>query len=117
MKLVKILMLIAAVWSGLNFACAQTWTQTSAPSNYWASVASSADGSKLVAAVISGSGGSIYISTNSGTDWTLTTAPSVGWYSVTSSADGTKLVAAGNGLIYASTNSGSDWTLTTAPNN
>jgi hypothetical protein len=114
MKLVKILMLITAVWSGLSFAAAQTWTQTSAPSNSWASVASSADGSKLVAAAI---GGSIYISTNSGIDWTLTSAPSGSWVSVASSADGTKLVAAGNGLIYVSTNSGTDWTLTTAPNN
>jgi hypothetical protein len=34
-----------------------TWSATDAPSNYWASVASSADGNKLVAVV---SGGGIY---------------------------------------------------------
>lgn len=44
-------------------AIAQTWTQTSAPLTNWTAVASSADGSRLVAAI---AGGQIYTSTNSG---------------------------------------------------
>ena len=43
------------------------WTQTSAPSKNWISVASSSDGSKLVAAVIHGP---IYTSSDSGGSWT-----------------------------------------------
>jgi len=103
MKLVKILLLVAAVWSGLNFAFAQTWIQqTNAPSTNWTAVASSADGNKLVAAAY---GGLIYTSTNSGDTWTqCTNAPDEGWESVASSADGTTLVAVaynnGNGSIY-----------------
>jgi len=114
MKTFKMLLPGVAILMMVNCVFAQTWTQTSAPNNSWASLASSADGSKLVAAAI---GGSIYTSTNSGIDWTLTSAPSRSWVSVASSADGIKLVAVGNGLIYVSTNSGSDWTLTSAPNN
>jgi photosystem II stability/assembly factor-like uncharacterized protein len=120
MKPVKILSLIAAVWCGSTFASAQTWTQTSAPSNDWFSVASSADGSKLVAAagLTNGGDGLIYISTNSGVDWMPTSAPTDSWTTVASSADGTKLVAAASGdSIYTSTNSGFDWAATSAPSN
>jgi hypothetical protein len=56
----------------------------------WASVASSADGSKLVAAV---NDGQLYISTDSGVTWTVHSPPR-GWVSVASSADGSKLVGA-----------------------
>ncbi|MFZ0827289.1 MAG: hypothetical protein WAO02_07685 [Verrucomicrobiia bacterium] len=91
-----------------------TWTaHTSSPLSStldWASVASSADGTKLVAAV---RGGQIYLSSNSGASWSA--GPSVLngllWTSVASSADGTKLVAVeGNGSIYTSINSGGAWT-------
>ncbi len=71
------------------------------------SVASSADGAKLVAAVI---GGQIYTSTDSGVTWT----PREGnrqWVSVASSANGIKLVAAvKSGNIYTSADSGITWT-------
>jgi len=111
------MLLAVAAWGGLftvaDPAFSQTWTQTSAPSNYWVSIASSADGSKLVAAAHAGP---IYISTNSGAAWTLTSAPNEEWNSVASSADGTKLVAVSDGPIYVSTNSGTSWTLTSAPN-
>jgi photosystem II stability/assembly factor-like uncharacterized protein len=108
-----LLMVFCGLFASVNSAFTQTWTQTGSPSNYWESVASSADGTKLVAAVY---GGGIYTSTNSGITWALTSAPSDGqidsaWYSVASSADGTKLVAVayyGN-PIYVSTNSGMDW--------
>src|SRR5256885_1783813 len=111
----------------VNLASAQTWTPASEPEapvySLWVSVASSADGSKLVAAAKFDQAGNpvglIHTSTNSGATWTQTSAPSNSWSSVASSADGSKLVAAttefdqaGNpaGLIYTSTNSGATWT-------
>ncbi len=95
-------------------------TLTSAPSTNWNCVASSADGTKMVA-VGSGPGyshltGPIYTSANSGLSWNLTSAPDEFWSSVASSADGTKLVAAaGYSGLYTSTNSGFTWALTSAP--
>jgi len=109
-----------AILMMVNCASAQTWTQTSAPSNDWVTVASSADGSKLVAAagLANGGDGLIYISTNSGVDWMQTSAPPDSWATVASSADGTKLVAAASGdLIYTSTNSGFDWVAASVPSN
>ena len=99
-----------------DFAFAQTWTQTSAPSNGgWYGIASSADGTKLVAVNVSGS---IYTSTNSGATWTPSSAPTgKQWQGVASSADGTKFVAAdanGNG-IFSSTNSGLTWISNSVP--
>src|ERR1019366_5810490 len=100
-----------------------TWTLTSAPVADWTSVASSADGSKLVAVSESASGdpgnpnGLIYTSTDSGATWTATSAPRTEWWAVASSADGTKLVAEDylNRHIYISRNSGATWTLSGAP--
>jgi photosystem II stability/assembly factor-like uncharacterized protein len=115
MKSSRILPVIVFVLDGLfaavNSVSAQTWTQTSAPTNLWYSVASSADGNKLVAAM----GGQfwtgpIYTSTNAGTTWTLTVAPSQHWMCVASSADGNKLAAAvSEGGIYTSTDAGATW--------
>ena len=100
--------------------------------NLWSSVASSADGTKLVVAAetteVNGSflPGPIYTSANSGASWTLSGAPSNVWYSVACSADGTKLVAAayagpsqigGTGLIYISSDSGVTWTNVGPPTN
>jgi hypothetical protein len=82
------------------------------PSGQWQTVASSADGTKLIAGESFGPANDIFISTNSGASWSLAnTVPAEG---VASSADGAKLVA-GNytGSIYLSTNSGSSWTLAT----
>jgi hypothetical protein len=94
---------------------------TAAPENDWVSVASSADGSKLVAAAVTFTGG-IYTSADSGRSWAASTASSdLGvWSSVASSADGIKLVAAAasvdlSGGVYISTNSRLSWTLTSAP--
>ena len=73
----------------------------------WNQVASSSDGTKLVALV---SSGQIYTSTNSGETWTAreTARP---WRCVASSSDGTKLVAGVyGGQIYTSTHSGATWT-------
>jgi hypothetical protein len=83
-----------------------TWTARESNRN-WFAIASSADGTRLVAAV---QNGQIYTSTDSGATWTARDSNRF-WYSVASSADGTSLVAvAYGGLIYFSTDSGSTWT-------
>ena len=76
-----------------------TWTARDS-ARAWGAVASSADGTKLVAAVHRGQ---IYTSTDSGVTWTARDSAR-NWYAVASSADGTKLVAAEDGgQIYTST--------------
>ncbi len=74
----------------------------------WASLASSADGTRLIAAD-NNPPGKLYTSTDSGLSWTARESDRE-WYSVASSADGTRLVAAGVGHIYTSTDSGVTWT-------
>jgi hypothetical protein len=93
----------------ISTACGTgTWTSHETNRNWWA-VASSADGTKLVATVYAG-GGQIYTSTDSGGTWTARESNRQ-WDAVASSADGTKLVAAERaGSIYTSTNSGVTWT-------
>jgi len=90
-----------------------TWLPTSAPSNQWSCVASSADGSKLVAVAAYNNSntdyGLIFISTNSGASWNASSAPTNYWLSIASSADGTILVAGATGGIFISTNSGTAW--------
>lgn len=101
----------APIYTSTNWGV--TWTQTSAPSNFWSAVASSADGTKLAAAA---SGDGIYTSVNSGTTWTETAAPTGNWSALASSADGVKLVAALAGdAIYISADSGQTWTPTSVP--
>ncbi len=77
-----------------------TWiVSASSPSRSWTSVASSSDGTKLVAVAYYGQ---IYTSTDSGVTWTACES-SRNWWAVASSSDGTKLVAmADGGLIYTS---------------
>jgi photosystem II stability/assembly factor-like uncharacterized protein len=79
-------------------------------SGAWLSVASSANGTRLVAV---GNNGPIYTSANSGVSWTEYSAGNSykNWTAVASSADGIKLVAVvGNGFIYTSADSGATWT-------
>jgi hypothetical protein len=73
-----------------------TWTQTSAPHYAWTSLASSTDGTRLVAVA---NGGVFYTSTNSGDTWASANAPAEYWQAVACSADGTKVVAAANSYI------------------
>jgi len=80
----------------------------------WSAVASSADGSKLVAVV---SSGLIYTSSDTGLSWTPRSGAGVrNWSGVASSADGDKLVAVvgipngHGGQIYTSTDAGLTWT-------
>lgn len=106
----KVLFATTFFFCGLSYlAFAQTWTQTSAPNASWAGVASSVDGSKLIAAC--DPSGGIYTSTNSGLTWISNAVPAVGWNSVASSADGS-LLAAGSASagVYVSTNGGAVWT-------
>ena len=118
----KNLLLIAIIFYGLfttvHLVCAQTWTQAYAAVNGFSSVASSADGTRLVAVP---SGGPIYFSTNSGVAWTSNSVSGVFFaISVASSADGTKLAAlALSGIpgttLYTSTNAGMDWMSNSVP--
>jgi hypothetical protein len=113
---------VAAVAGGPIYTSTNSgtdWTLTSAPIEFWESVASSADGTKLVAATGT-MRGAVYTSTNSGADWTTNNIPIYigfyNWTTVASSADGTKLVAAGiYSPIYTSTNSGATWVSNSSP--
>ena len=120
MKALRHLLLISLFWCDVNSGFAQTWTQTSAPSTDWQSIASSADGAKLVALPRQKG---ICVSTNSGITWqNATNEPSIFgsgiWGSIAASADGNKLVAEApynqnlpsNGGIFTSINSGISWT-------
>jgi hypothetical protein len=87
------------------------WTPQGLGGN-WTSVASSADGSKLVAvdAGFDLNGGQIYTSANGGATWTAQET-NRNWRAVASSADGNKLVAVDQGgQIHTSTDGGSTWT-------
>jgi hypothetical protein len=117
MKTAKTLLLVGAMLMLAGFAFAQTWTQTSAPNITWRSVASSADGSKLIAA---GQNWLYYISTNSGTTWATNTEPQInssyeGWSSIATSADGTKYIGTIANAIWVSTNSGVTWSSNNVP--
>jgi hypothetical protein len=80
----------------------------------WRSVASSADGSKLVAVVRNGQ---IYTSTDAGATWTARDISRV-WVAVASSADGSKLVAVTqNDQIYTSTDAGVTWAVRASSRN
>ena len=82
-----------------------TWTPRDSD-RAWRSIASSADGSKLVVAV---NGGRLYTSSDSGATWTPRDSDRQ-WVSVASSADGIQLIAVdsepGIGTVYRSTDSG-----------
>jgi hypothetical protein len=98
-----------------------TWNLSSAPFEPWTSIASSADGVRLVAIASDDSyayPNPIYISADSGATWQLASAPTTQyWSSVAGSADGLKLAAAAENpdAIYTSSNSGAAWTVTSAP--
>jgi hypothetical protein len=93
------------------------WTPSSASPLNWRAIASSAEGSRLVA-VASITGGGIYISIDSGLTWSGPFGPISGgnWYAAASSTDGSKLPAAVNGG-YIYTNSGTAWTAAFGPAN
>lgn len=98
-----------------EYGSGATWTErTAAGSRQWRAITSSSNGTKLAAVDYygSGSGGSIYTSSDSGTTWVERVAAGAQtWSSITSSSDGTKLAAtANNEYIYISSDSGVSWT-------
>lgn len=111
MKTKLIQLICFAALFRLSFASGQNWVETSAPSNYWNRVASSADGIKLVAVAGSGGGiGCVYTSADSGATWVSNNVPNTTWSAVACSRDGCRIVAVANsGLVYLSTNFGSQW--------
>src|SRR6185312_9618638 len=74
-------------------------------STNWVSLASSADGRRMVGAI---NVGNIYLSTNFGADWTPTDFPIQAWGSVCISADG-KSIGATGANTYISRNGGAIW--------
>jgi hypothetical protein len=113
---IRLLSLLGIALAFLNSAKAQVaapaWQQTTAPNQTWRSIASSADGTRLVA--IGDQSNPVNISTNSGATWTpssLTVAANFfASHSVASSADGKILAAIGNGAVYVSVDFGATWT-------
>jgi hypothetical protein len=100
------------------------WIPSSSPSNWWQSVACSADGTKWIAAAsVAGNPGSIFTSSDSGMTWTSNNVPALYWFSVAFSADGSRLAAVaaqsaafpGGGPIFTSTNMGISWISNSAP--
>jgi hypothetical protein len=87
-----------------------TWAVTGAPGLFWAGLAASADGIRLVA--VGANGGAIYTSEDGGATWgNKSFSNSISFSSVASSADGTRLVGtAVGGQIWVSSNSGVSWT-------
>lgn len=86
-----------------------TWVERTAPGlRTWSALASSADGTRLVAVV---QGGHVFTSTNSGVTWVERTGSgSRSWLSVASSSDGMRLVAGvDGGLLYTSSDAGVTW--------
>jgi photosystem II stability/assembly factor-like uncharacterized protein len=82
----------------------------------WRAVASSANGSNLVAVV---NGGNLYTSADAGATWTTRTSSplsaSLSWSSVASSANGSNLVAVvSGGSLYTSADAGTTWTARTS---
>lgn len=86
------------------------WSRRNTP-NRWYSVASSADGSHLIATFFASSkAGALVISTDSGATWTQR-GPTGAWSQVAMSADGMTLAAnAPESGVYVSTDGGATWT-------
>ena len=108
--------------SGGNFCVLAQWSTTQAPIANWLGVASSANGSNLVAVYdydLNGNGG-IWVSTDRGADWAQTSASiTAAWMGAASSSNGMTLVAVSGkaaGGIYRSTNGGTNWNPTLAGN-
>ncbi|MCX6854624.1 MAG: tandem-95 repeat protein, partial [Verrucomicrobia bacterium] len=95
--------------AGMNIPAGQTWTAR-ASAQQWYDLASSADGTKILA-VIQNGGSQLFSSNDSGTTWSaLPSAGSRNWIYCASSSDGNRLAATINGgQIHTSTDSGLTW--------
>ena len=99
--------LVAAISEGAIYSSVDgdvTWSPSDAPETSWVAVASSADGSRLIAV-----SRFIYLSTNSGANWHLTDAPEGSWLAATASADGNKFWVVGLHGMVMSTDGGLTW--------
>jgi hypothetical protein len=86
------------------------WTPHEDVTKFWSLVASSADGTKLVAISGDPAMDNIHTSIDSGVTWSVTNSASNNYTSVAMSTDGTKMFAwAKWGDFYISTNSGASW--------
>ncbi len=116
MKAVKALLMVTATLLVTDFAFAQTWTPTSSPSEAWNSLASSADGSKLIATFVPWQ---FCVSTNGGATWATNNQPvyssSVTFLSVATSADATEIVGVGGTACWVSTDFGNTWSSNNVP--
>jgi hypothetical protein len=104
------------LFGGLADDTGVNWTARENSRN-WKAMASSSDGSKLVAVV---SVGHIFTSTNYGVTWTerAINFGNQNWSCVASSGDGVKLVAGTLGnTLFTSTDSGASWTPRELPRN
>jgi hypothetical protein len=106
-----------SIIGGFSSFTKSPWTPSGASPLNWRAIASSADGSQLVA-VASSTGGGIFTSIDSGLTWSgpFGGLSSANWYAAASSADGSKLPAAVNGG-YIYTNSGTTWAAAFGPAN
>jgi len=96
-------------WPAAALSGSYTWHQLTGISGgdqqMWQPIAMSDNGARMALGVY---GGSMYTSSNFGTNWNTTTR---NWYSIDNNSDGTKLVAGVlMGYLYTSTNSGVTWT-------
>ena len=97
---------VAVIPAVETLAGIEWYSKTNSGSRAWQAIASSADGTSLVAVV---DGGFIYRSGDSGASWSAQ-EQARNWQGIASSSDGTKLVAVVDaGQIYTSVNSGSTW--------
>ncbi len=94
-----------------------SWQLANSPNETWTAIASSADGSKLVA--VASYPSAVYTSEDFGGTWQLQAgAPPAEWGAVASSADGTRLVAGDasyRGSLYISLDSGVTWSSPNVP--
>jgi photosystem II stability/assembly factor-like uncharacterized protein len=88
-----------------------SWLQNNVPVTGWQKIATSADGTRLIAAAWRSSSdprGPIYTSTNSGLTWISNSIPTNVWNCVACSADGGKLMAVSIGTNMFSVGGGGD---------
>lgn len=111
----------AATYGGSVYAATNPpspWHSVLATNRIWMSIASSADGTRLLAGSSSSAGtGGMMSSTDSGAHWRTNSASQLtSWVSVASSADGSRLMAvASGGSVISSTNYGTNWSTNNAP--
>lgn len=87
-----------------------TWIQTSAPSNNWLGIVSSADGTKITGLARNFPPPDFYTSNDGGNTWHTNASPYDRWAGLACSADGNTIVAAGGiGTFLTSTNFGNSW--------